>query len=70
MTDEKRFFSSGDPSRPSRSGLRLFALNAGATSGYNPQCSNQCQQQGPSNYHDEQQLCGTQRQRVQEVRPE
>ena len=40
---KKVFFSSGDPSRPSRSSLRLFALNAGATSGYNPQCSNQRQ---------------------------
>ena len=70
MTDEKCFLYPGDPSRPSRSSLRLFALNAGATSSYNPQCSNQRQQQGPSNYHDEQQLCGTQRQCVQEVRPE
>ena len=38
--------------------------------GYNPERSNQFQQQGAPHHHDEQQLCGVEGECLQEVRQE
>ena len=55
------------PPRAPGHGVCLPALHAGAAAGHHAECGHQCQQQGLAHHHDEQQLCGTKGERVQEV---